>query len=92
MKKYLSIFLIISCITLVFTLPSFADGTTNDTNQGVNQQTGNGMLPGSNGSLMNMNNYRTNAAADDRDFDWGWLGLIGLAGLAGLRRKNPERT
>jgi len=22
--------------------------------------------------------------ADDRDFDWGWLGLIGLLGLAGL--------
>ena len=21
---------------------------------------------------------------DDRDFDWGWLGLIGLLGLAGL--------
>jgi hypothetical protein len=22
----------------------------------------------------------------DRDFDWGWLGLLGLIGLAGLRR------
>lgn len=26
----------------------------------------------------------------DRDFDWGWLGLIGLAGLAGLSRKHEE--
>ncbi len=41
---------------------------------------------------MDMNNYRTTAATDDNDMDWGWLGLIGLAGLAGLRRKNPERT
>jgi MYXO-CTERM domain-containing protein len=29
---------------------------------------------------------------EDRDFDWGWLGLIGLAGLAGLRRKHDEPT
>lgn len=28
----------------------------------------------------------------DRDFDWGWLGLIGLAGLAGLSRKSEEPT
>lgn len=31
-------------------------------------------------------------AGEDRDFDWGWLGLIGLAGLAGLRRKHDEPT
>lgn len=31
-----------------------------------------------------------NTAEDDRDFDWGWLGLLGLAGLAGLARKRPE--
>ncbi len=30
-------------------------------------------------------------AGEDRDFDWGWLGLIGLAGLAGLMRKNDDR-
>lgn len=30
---------------------------------------------------------------EDRDFDWGWLGLIGLAGLAGLKgRKHDEPT
>jgi hypothetical protein len=47
---------------------------------------------------------RTNTSADtsarqdvsntdtrgDRDFDWGWLGLIGLAGLAGLAKKREE--
>lgn len=31
-----------------------------------------------------------NTAEDDRDFDWGWLGLLGLAGLAGLARKRQE--
>ena len=30
-------------------------------------------------------------AGEDRDFDWGWLGLIGLAGLAGLRRQHDDR-
>lgn len=28
----------------------------------------------------------------DRDFDWGWLGLLGLGGLAGLaKRSEPVR-
>jgi hypothetical protein len=27
---------------------------------------------------------------EDRDFDWGWLGLIGLLGLAGLAGRNRE--
>jgi hypothetical protein len=32
--------------------------------------------------------YRADA---DRDFDWGWLGLLGLSGLFGLMpRKRPE--
>ncbi|MBW4664621.1 MAG: WGxxGxxG-CTERM domain-containing protein [Chroococcus sp. CMT-3BRIN-NPC107] len=33
-----------------------------------------------------------NTNTGDRDFDWGWLGLIGLAGLAGLSRKHEEPT
>lgn len=33
-----------------------------------------------------------NTEQGDRDFDWGWLGLIGLAGLAGLSRKNEAPT
>jgi hypothetical protein len=28
--------------------------------------------------------------ADDRHFDWGWLGLIGLLGLAGLTGRGRE--
>ena len=28
--------------------------------------------------------------ADDRDFDWGWLGLIGLLGLAGLSGRGRD--
>ena len=36
-----------------------------------------------------MQNTQTTEGGD-RDFDWGWLGLIGLAGLAGLARKREE--
>ncbi len=25
---------------------------------------------------------------EDRDTDWGWIGLLGLAGLAGLARRS----
>ena len=32
----------------------------------------------------------TTTEGGDRDFDWGWLGLIGLAGLGGLARKREE--
>jgi len=33
----------------------------------------------------------TNTAVEgDRDFDWGWLGLLGLIGLAGLTKKSHE--
>jgi hypothetical protein len=28
----------------------------------------------------------------DRDFDWGWLGLLGLIGLAGLARKDDDQA
>jgi MYXO-CTERM domain-containing protein len=38
------------------------------------------------------NNYRTNAATNDNDTDWSWIGLLGLAGLFGLRGRNRERT
>lgn len=36
------------------------------------------------------NMQTTDTEGGDRDFDWGWLGLIGLAGLAGLARKREE--
>lgn len=42
-----------------------------------------------------MGNDRTADVAGeqgDRDFDWGWLGLLGLGGLAGLTKRNePAR-
>lgn len=31
-------------------------------------------------------------AETDRDFDWGWLGLLGLSGLLGLIPKKREET
>lgn len=33
----------------------------------------------------------TATAENDRDFDWGWLGLLGLLGLAGLTKKPEAR-
>lgn len=33
-----------------------------------------------------------NAEGGDRDFDWGWLGLIGLAGLAGLAKRSEPKV
>lgn len=35
--------------------------------------------------------YRANAAVDNNDFGWGWLGLIGLAGLFGMRGRERDR-
>ena len=33
------------------------------------------------------------SAENDRDFDWGWLGLLGLSGLLGLMpRKRQENV
>lgn len=80
MKKTWSLFLIIACLTLVFSVPVFADtpvmqGTYNTNNTNTS---------------MNANNYRANAA-ENNDMDWGWLGLIGLAGLAGLRNRSRDR-
>ncbi|MEG4427441.1 MULTISPECIES: WGxxGxxG family protein [unclassified Microcoleus] len=31
-------------------------------------------------------------AETDRDFDWGWLGLLGLSGLLGLIPKKREEN
>ncbi len=31
-------------------------------------------------------------AENDRDFDWGWLGLLGLSGLLGLMPKKREEN
>ena len=39
---------------------------------------------------LRTNNYRAAATNNDRDFDWGWLGLLGLIGLAGMRSRSRE--
>jgi len=35
-------------------------------------------------------NTTDTAVEGDRDFDWGWLGLLGLIGLAGLTKRHEE--
>ncbi|WP_317971050.1 WGxxGxxG family protein [Paenibacillus sp. CCS19] len=62
---------------------------TNNTGYGNNY--GNSVTGYGTNNGLNANNYRANAA-DDNDFDWGWLGLLGLAGLFGLRSRDRERT
>ncbi|GEM_PF-5532604 len=48
-------------------------------------------------TMNNNGRYRTNAATttnatNDRDFNWGWLGLLGLIGLAGMRSRDRDRA
>lgn len=76
--------LTLSLAILPSTLPASAQtgGTGSDTTNTAPDTTGN-----------NTQTQGTDSAATgDRDFDWGWLGLIGLAGLAGLARKREEPT
>lgn len=68
--------LALSVAILPITLPASAQSDTGSGNTGENTQ--------SQGT--------ESAETGDRDFDWGWLGLIGLAGLAGLARKREEPT
>ncbi len=51
-----------------------------------------GMDTRMNANNYRTNNYRTNATTNDRDFNWGWLGLLGLIGLAGMRSRERDRT
>lgn len=75
--------LTLSMAILPLTLPASAQtGTGSDTTETAPSTTGDNMQ--SQGSEA--------AETGDRDFDWGWLGLIGLAGLAGLARKREEPT
>jgi hypothetical protein len=69
--------LAVSLAVLPFTIPVQAQ-TNNDTGA----------------STVNPNTrvYNDNAS-ENRNFDWGWLGLLGLLGLAGLAgKKNDEPT
>jgi hypothetical protein len=35
---------------------------------------------------------RSDVYSTDRDFDWGWLGLLGLSGLLGLMPRKREEN
>ncbi|WP_224723551.1 WGxxGxxG family protein [Paenibacillus vietnamensis] len=48
-------------------------------------------IDGMDNGRVRTNNYRPYATNDDRDFDWGWLGLLGLLGLAGMRNRERDR-
>jgi MYXO-CTERM domain-containing protein len=103
MKKTASLFFLIICLTLVFSFTAFAESSStsltdsattmgsHDTTSGMSSAYGNNNY-GTNYTGTSSNNYRTNAATNTNNSNWGWLGLLGLAGLAGLRSRDRERT
>jgi MYXO-CTERM domain-containing protein len=103
MKKTVSLFFFIICLTLVFSISAFAESSktliTDDVatmgspvpNSGMSSVDGYNSY-GTNNYGTNANNYRTYAATGNNNSNWGWLGLLGLAGLAGLRSRDRERT
>lgn len=140
MKKLIKSGLLVAGVSLMFTVPAFAETSTGHSMTGAGMTgTGTGVgtysgtttynAPGAvrnytNGVLTNgytatdgytnngittntgrygVNNYtgyrtgydgryRTTAATTNRNYNWGWLGLLGLIGLAGMRSRNPERN
>jgi MYXO-CTERM domain-containing protein len=83
-KKTITLFLIMTCMLLMFSLSAFAESSSAmGTNHSLYNNTNNG---------MNTNNYRATATTNSNNYDWGWLGLLGLIGLAGLRGRNRERS
>ncbi|MEG3845667.1 WGxxGxxG family protein [Microcoleus sp. herbarium19] len=50
--------------------------------------------PGTNSTTTTTTTPRSDVynAETDRDFDWGWLGLLGLSGLLGLMPKKREEN
>lgn len=78
MKKICMSFLAAMSIACMLVVPVSAENNNRNAND-------------MNANNVNARSYNTNAATNDNDIDWGWLGLIGLAGLAGLRRRTPER-
>ncbi|MFC0335554.1 WGxxGxxG family protein [Paenibacillus sepulcri] len=72
-------------------------GTNLGTDNGMVDRTSNTAGVGTNPRMntygtTTANNIRANAADDNNDMDWGWLGLLGLLGLVGLRGRSKERT
>lgn len=93
MKKTGSLFLVIACLSLVLSIPAFAGESADSQVAAHYDNTRMGDTVRGNATNMPATNYRAAATNEaDRDFDWGWLGLIGLAGLAGLRNRDRERT
>lgn len=81
MKKGKS-FVIAMALGLFLITPAYAEGTATPNN--TNAATTNGANNG-------YNTTRTYAADDNnRNIDWGWLGLLGLLGLAGMRNRSRE--
>jgi MYXO-CTERM domain-containing protein len=82
LKKIYS-FLLITVLAFAFAASAYAEtGTTAKTNQPTTAGT----------NTMTTDGVRTNATTNNRNIDWGWLGLLGLLGLAGLRGRdrNPQ--
>ncbi|MGO4108185.1 WGxxGxxG family protein [Paenibacillus sp. YAF4_2] len=104
MKKWLAFCVLAVCMMMYSAIPAFADNMTkmdnkpgneirHDVNKGINDTNralGTDINRIDNGNSVRTNSYRANAA-DDNDFDWGWLGLLGLIGLAGLRNRGRDR-
>lgn len=90
MKKLCSLLIAFSIVSSAMTIPVFAEKSEKSNQTDIMVLDNNQMV--NNGTNVNTNNYRTNAATYDNDMDWGWLGLIGLAGLIGLRSRDRERT
>ncbi len=79
--------LTLSMAIMPLTLPASAQ--TDTTSPG----TGDAMQSPGTGDAMGTDGTADVAGEEgDRDFDWGWLGLLGLGGLAGLaKRSEPVR-
>ncbi|WP_054024968.1 WGxxGxxG family protein [Bacillus sp. FJAT-28004] len=90
MKKLCSFLIAFSILSSAMSIPVFAEKSEKSNQSDTMTLDNNRMI--NNGTDMNTNNYRTNAATDDNDMDWGWLGLLGLAGLIGLKSRDRERT
>lgn len=106
MKKILLTIGFIGCLMMYTTVPVSAEimnGNDNTPGQELRHNVNRGIndtnralgtdfnRTNNNGTTMNANNYRTNAATDNDGFDWGWLGLLGLLGLAGMRNRVGDR-
>lgn len=91
MRKKLLLLLVTAVLSFSIAAPIASAAGATGTNT---MATANGNTTGMNnyGTNNTGGNYQTNAATDDNNFNWGWLGLAGLLGLTGLRGRNREKT